>query len=409
MILGKWGQHVVLAVAVVSTAGAALATPADGVRLTARLTGNLWCVRVDGNRQPVRLLLRNLTPEVQDLEGGPSQEVVTRGGEEGAVCRQVTRTAPGPGLLAARVLHDEVTAVRITEGDPSIRGGETPGPRESPGGQTVESERPSGRRWREAWKIARRLAVSLAPVRRSFTTARDELTVVPRGPAAEPAYRLPQVMELIDRTEADLLAALDQRELAALRDYVETRLRRARAELSADAGQASRPPARGEVRLARMGPDAGGEAAGPPGPLAVERDLAERILDGLAALLDRLQARAAHNDLALDLCIESAPREGFKFLLYPESYRRGARQTRTHGRLKAVYRGLYAYSMSRRGYRPVGCPDPEEPQADCALLDFWDDDRPILRCELVSASAGEEEGGCRRLDGNAEECGHHEP
>lgn len=368
------------------------AVAAPRVTLAAEITGGTWCVRVEGSEEPVQLLLRNLNPGIQVLEGGPVQVAFTRGGPDNSVCREVRRTGPGLAALTAKLAGD-VAPFPVAESCAAT----------SPDGSC-------SRREREVWRTASRVAAEVFPSRVAFTTRRDELVLTTRGPGpgvgGEPAYDLPEVVELLDRTEAELLSSLAGEELAALRDLVRVKIGEARHDLTAAAAGARLPPPTRGPRLARL--DARQEEDLRIHPQAVaEREQVDGILDRLQRFLERLERRAAGNDLALDLCIESAPRQGFRFLMYPESYPRGAREMRTHGRLPAVYRGLYAYRLSRRGFRPVSCPDPGGAQEGCALLDLWDDDRPILRCQLVPEAAGYDDEGCRRVDGDLEECGRH--
>jgi len=262
-----------------------------------------------------------------------------------------------------------------------------------------------------------------------------------------PASVKRKVRRLLETTEKRLLRALRPRRLAALRDKAREVFATARRDLAAagsttaadaswsrdellEPSAATRRPVtvdRGETGVGRAPrvslvarhrvagsprttawrTDAGAPvvASGEPGSDATVRQAqAESILDRIAGFLHQIETRAADDDLALDLCIESAPETGFEFTLAPPSYKRGGKRVVTDGRLLNVYRGLYDYKMIHKGFRPVLCPDPQDPDASCRL-DLWDDSRTVLRCQLARDNDPEGVETCERLEAVQGECG----
>ena len=349
-----------------------------------RLKGT-WCAQVTGSREPVRLRVRNLTPNVIRLPGGPEQVVQTSGGRRNKICLAAPRISRGEGRLTATILDP------VDGGESS----ESPGTEGEPSSTSNPDAKPPRGELRRAWKLAREVYRRIRPVHVRFLERRAELRPRRSSSPTEPLFRTKQIEGLIARTEKDTLNALDGRELAALRDQTHQTFGEARQMLTSAGPPRSGHPAAPAAFFSST-------PALPPLTLAaaaearsVPKEETNRALALIDAFLARLTQRAGANDLTIELCFESEPRSEALILFRPQSKRRDApREVHTDRCLVAIYRGLYWYQLSRRGKRTFTCPDPENP---CAQLNTWDDESPVLHCKLEAGVGPNAIGDCLRL------------
>jgi hypothetical protein len=220
----------------------------------------------------------------------------------------------------------------------------------APGEPRLEAGLRSPSPRREAASIAASLLDRLKRIEADFLARRDRL---PADPSPE------AVQALLDHTEADLLEALSYEELAALRDYVREKFR---SLSSMDLPQAQAVYA------------------------SISAPVPESALDRALGVIRRLIDLAQNDDLVVDLCVVSEPRNRARFSMKPWSYNR-TRETYTTGEIAGLYRGLYVYKVTR-GLSSFGCMDPDK--NECAAIDLVDDPSKTYQCDL-------ERRACRRL------------
>jgi len=285
-----------------------------------------WRVWVEGDGSPVHVRLHNNSPTVVRLKGGDDQIVHMGCRRHHEVRRKVIAVGTGEAKLEARPY----------------------------------SESPK----QEAATIAASLAPRLAQIEAEFRERRAKLA---------PSFPPKAVSELLDTTETELLAALSYQELAALRDYVQEQFRQAHAELdkSGVRKEAGEPLFHARTLLTSL----------TLAMLPDEPTTSESMLDRIARLLRRLTERADKNDLVTSLCVTSEPETHAKFLMRPRAVRGWTIQTLTVGDLPVLYRGLYAYSMSK-GLKRTHCERPD--REPCALINLVDDPQPIFDCDLAA-------------------------
>jgi hypothetical protein len=259
------------------------------------------------------------------LHNGSPGVVRVKGGEDQTVHM---------GCRWHREVRRKVTLIApIAPGEPLLQAGlRSPSPRQ------------------EAAGIAVSLLERLKRVEAAFLSRRDDLPAAPSSDA---------VKTLLDRTEADLLEALSYEELAALRDYVREKFR----SLSV-----TDFPQKQAVYA------------------SLSTAVPESALDRALGVIRRLIELAQNNDLVVDLCVVSEPRNRARFIMRPWSLNR-IRETYTTGEIAGLYRGLYVYRVTR-GLGSFGCMDPVKDQ--CAAIDLVDDPSKTYQCDL-------ERRACRRL------------
>lgn len=287
----------------------------------------IWRIWLEGGGEPIDVRLHNASPEVVRVKGGDDQVIHMGCRLHRQVRRKVTSIAPGEPRLEARL--------RSTS------------PRH------------------EAAGIAASLVPLLRRIEVEFLERRGRLGSDPPTEAAR---------ELLDQTEADLLAVLSYEELAALRDYVREELRQARALLTPRSASAVLPRA----VFASLSAPSLESLQTTPG------NTTDTALDRVLGTIRRLLNLAQQNDLVTSLCIVSEPWNGAKFTMSPWSYKR-VRETSTTGQITGLYRGLYSYKITR-GLKRVACPSKEE----CGPIDLVDDPSPTLQCNLENRA-------CKRL------------
>jgi hypothetical protein len=228
---------------------------------------------------------------------------------------------------------------------------------------------------REASTIAAALAPLLKRIEEEFFAERSRLI-------GSPDYSKDAVTALLDRTEAELLAALSYQELAALRDYVRQEFQKARVELREirsstrmDGHPFSFPPqavfaSLSGLYLAQVRPIPAGEAV--PGSSM------DQITAWIGNVLRRLTGMAERNEFLMSLCVTSEPGEGARVSLRPLSIRKWTAQQITTGEFSTLYRGVYAYKVFR-GLTQISCPVKD----GCPPLDLVTDPTPSLHCDLT--------------------------
>jgi hypothetical protein len=205
---------------------------------------------------------------------------------------------------------------------------------------------------------------------------------------ADPPYPRAGVADLLADTERQLLSALDGPELVALRDFVVDLFARAREALDREPAAGSAAYRESSLALAsstaRMG--AARLARGRAGT-----EVSRRWIEQIGKAIERIFVLAEAKDLSIDLCIKSTP-PGARFSMHHKSGPDGPPALPTDGRLLHLSRGLYVYTVRKTGFKEI---DNE--------LDLVMDSRPVLACQLIASTAGDE-ALCRRQAGTIEEC-----
>lgn len=238
--------------------------------------------------------------------------------------------------------------------------------------------------------LADGLAQSLKAIREDFAESRGKLEAETTGRT----YPAAAVAALLDRTESALRANLESRDLAALRVYVATIFSNARQELEISGPkQASlRTPAR--VALAAFRPDAAA---------AVGRKKTESVLDCIGKLLGELWDRANRKDLFVRLRVQGAPEADATFTMHPPGFSEESYTRQTDVELVDVVRGMYVYSLTKEGYKPIDCQSSGPDLPSCAL-NLWRDSALILDCHLEKGKKGI----CRQRDAKDPGCLEHD-
>lgn len=260
-----------------------------------------------------------------------------------------------------------------------------------------------------ASEIAREIAPKLALIEEEFLAGWRRLTVVAEERTGAPAYLLREVRTLLDRTEADLLDALAQPGIAALRDHVEDRFDRAReaiestASRSRTAGTPAVASRRGaaSVRLAATGPHLIGVSevrnAAQAGP-TVDKSATDQELSKLDDEAIRRPRRSAEQeDLLVDLCVKSEKDTLASFDIFPKSNHDEGKQGQTNRRIR-IARGLLAYRIKLTGFKDIVCE--ERP---CSLNTILEPSSVVI-CPLVGASEPNDFRWCYLREGSLDEC-----
>jgi hypothetical protein len=191
----------------------------EGLRVTSTMGGTLrrgetttitWTVT--GTNEPVRMLLRNVSPEIGTIEGGDVQIVMTSGGSPNTVLRMVTGVNPGPLLIE----------------------------------HTIEPKRDAS-----AGEIASAFQRELQRIASWLSEAANALPVERTGVLQRRTVPLDDVLDLLDRTEADVRLSLPYRQLMPLQDAITARLENVRRELTGVATAEVMVPG-DEILLARV-------------------------------------------------------------------------------------------------------------------------------------------------------------
>lgn len=294
---------------------------------------------IHGTDEPTWLLLTNLSPQTVRLQGGDRQQALTSGrkggllggGHPNQVTRVVTGVAPGSLNLTVQpvVSRREPSPERIRELTPQFQRG-------------------------------------LRATREGFATAARSLPVI-----GGDAYRVKDVVRLLEETRADLFDNLAQPEFAPFRDYVDALFGEALRNLQALSSQAARPPAPG-VRLAayRQAP-----------PAQVDKSAAERLFEQILALFSAAEAAPVR-----ELCIQTVPKDRATFQIFPESYPADAREASTVSVVTNLFVGRYLYTVHKDGFKPVS-----------SRIDLIRETQKVLDCRLVRDRSRDGAAPCRFL------------
>jgi hypothetical protein len=254
-------------------------------------------------------------------------------------------------------------------------------------------------REQRARAIAADLAVQLERILSEFSAARDNLPVVHLGPGVD-AYPRQPILDLLSRTERELLVALSPPELIAMRDYVRDLFEQARAALDLE-GPTATSQHRSRNAVVPVRRLAGAE----PLTVAPARDgdvLDKRPVDSwtgtILEAIRQMWIEATKNDLLVTLCIKSFPQKKARFMMHPLSYTPpDMPEADTDFQLVDVWRGLYVYEVHLRGFKRI-----------TGRLGLVTDSRPIIKCPLIPETDAADVLLCKRSSGDvAKECPDH--
>lgn len=263
---------------------------------------------IAGTTEPVKLRVRNLTPDRVRLAGGAVQEVTTSGGSD------------NQEVLKARMLRGgrwSVNAVLDAPRCPCADG------------------RAEGLSQERVAELEAYLASAVAEVRAWFDGRARELT----RRAERGALATGEIGDLVDELERRLQRVLETPDLAALRAWVEDELARERERLGGSGGTAPTRSA-GFHRVSFTSPA--------PGVVLVQGLTWESFtgfLDRVSELFDRLEE--VSDDLAVNLCVRSDPAREASLWLYPKRYTEGKRTSESDGVLSNLPRGLYCLLVTK--------------------------------------------------------------
>jgi hypothetical protein len=210
------------------------------------------------------------------------------------------------------------------------------------------------------------------------------------------SYPAADVEALLSEMERPLLEALEDDDVAPLRDLIADKFAQARKELNLPRQAASHSY---DVRLAAF------RWAGEPssGTRTVDRASTESTLTKLGLLAERVLKLAADRDLVVDLWVVSQP-TGAVFRMNAPSLPDIPYGTYTMGRIVNVSRGRYYYFIAWKDSRGIGCTEPRPGALTCPAIDLWDDPRPVLDCDRSHRPWA-----CRRRDLRKGECEEAKP
>jgi hypothetical protein len=179
----------------------------------------------------------------------------------------------------------------------------------------------------------------------------------------------------LNDVERKLLQALRGPELAAMRDYIKDLFRRTRESLDLLRISASTSSLRlasiSELHVALLRNQA---------PASLDKGDAGSWLDRIEEAIERILAQSENGDLLVDLCIKSTPKTRAEFSMRPISYEPPIPlKVNTNGSLNLVWRGLYQYTVNRKGFRPIA-----------GQLDLVQNSDSILACQMVAVSEDED-------------------
>lgn len=231
-------------------------------------------------------------------------------------------------------------------------------------------------------KKAAELAAELGRIRVEFDTEVARLAGMPEAAALAAAH------EILRHLEAELLAAFEGPDFAAMRDYVQERFAQARALLPSPAGTTTTQRSQG---LTTALPAAYRSAAAPTLHLARQEQAQTWLADlkgFLGPILKRLDELGADNDWYVDVCIRSRPQTAAKVTIQPRRYAPGYRDVSTDNLIKEVPRGLYVYWLTRDKLNFDCRPGSRRfKEGRCQrLLDLVNPNRPRVTCELQADS-----------------------
>lgn len=246
-----------------------------------------------------------------------------------------------------------------------------------------------------AEELAGAIVPSLRQILAAFMEARASLPIE-IGATGMEVYPEGAVISLLASTERDLFQALGGRELTAMRDYIQRLFSDARASLGVPSDPQvtqisfSHPP----VKIASLSMYALLQAA-QPASASLNKVDTDSWLDRIGQAIGTILDFSDNDELLVDLCVKSTPKNRAEFRMRPISYEPPVPiQVNTNGPLVMVWRGLYKYSLSRRGFKPI--------QSE---LDLVRNSESILNCQMISNSEDEDVLACDVRAGDTEkEC-----
>lgn len=244
-------------------------------------------------------------------------------------------------------------------------------------------------------RMAREIASAIAPrlkqILAAFLEARQNLRVEIAATGKQ-VYPLGAVSSLLNDTERDLLLTLAGPELTAMRDYIQDLFYQTRVALGLQLGAQAALHVSAPVRLASLRPTLMQRAQ--PDLPELDKETADSWLDRIGNAITKILDYSSNNDLLLKLCIRSSPKDKAGFQIHPISYTpKTPMQINTNRRLPSIWRGLYTYSVTRRGFKKIQ-----------ATLDLVMNSGPVVDCELVAQSAEDDSITCNLRSGRVEEC-----
>lgn len=265
-------------------------------------------VMISGTVEPVRLRVRNETPGLVTVSGGPTQVVTTSGGRRNQVILNAKLTGvPGRTRLTAELASP-------------------PCPCATGGPEGLPPERVS--------ELEACLAAAVAELEAWFDGQAEELA----ARAQRGALTAGEVVALIDELEERLLRVLATPALAALRAWVEDELARER--------EVWRQVPAGPVPAAARGTSGYVLAAG-GGPNSIPPILRAQAeaSQGFSAFWTRITAffgdlRSVSDNLVVDLCVRALV-PGEVAWVQPKAYPDGRRQETTDAEFENLTRGKY--------------------------------------------------------------------
>lgn len=270
---------------------------------------------VIGTTDPVRMIVKNYSPDIGKLNGGDTQTVTTSGGEMNVV--HLTVTGVKPGELVIKVDDDSEHARQIADA------------------------------FRSSLKsIADRLEV-----------AAQQIPVI-RAERSQPSLvRRDDVLRLLEGVEEEVGKALPYSELAPFRDAVAELVRNAKNEIDGqfhDYVPRTRASARNGIELVRND------------DVLVPGTIEEAVFRALVRSVTGFLRRAGETSPIDTLCVLTTPENGANIVLYPPSLPSDRRGLRTASRV-ALYLGRYAVEINNRSVGFVNILLDPERVIECSL------------------------------------------
>ncbi|HEY0512570.1 MAG TPA: hypothetical protein VGH73_11735 [Thermoanaerobaculia bacterium] len=226
-----------------------------------------------------------------------------------------------------------------------------------------------------------RIAARIREIRTEFAAVEESLPE---------AVALTTLLALLDRLEREVLAALPYPEYAALRDLVTYRFQQAQVRLRQGTAQGRMSlPSRAVQAAFNPRPTSRIDPAAGSSERSLRKSEASGAFGPILDLLDLMWKRFNDNDVRVNPCVKTEPALEAAVELYPLSYRDGGGRILSNDQLP-LSRGLYAYSVIKRGYEPIECPADRSEGCRLNLLTL---DRPLIRCKL-SLSKKDPEASC---------------
>lgn len=279
-----------------------------------------------GTSSPMRVQLRNTTPQVVRLEGGDLQLVATSGGEPNTFVRTLHPLAVG-GYHIQATLPGEITPFQS----------------------------------RAYLKILEK------SFQRELSQTADRFAAARRRLESSNAryYQAADVQRLVKDARSELLGSLAQPELAAFRDYADDELSKIEGRIAAEAKSAASP--RPSWHTPVVVPAAFQRAPARPAG-AIEKKEADSLLKRAGDFLNQYRRKP----LVRHLWIQSLPEWGAAVRIYPRSYPSVGRTGFTDQAFCNLPLGRYEYEVYRAKYKPI----------TGNTIDLVRDEQQALDCQL---------------------------